>query len=273
MKKGINMSLSDDILEKCTLEDLERSGLKMYQLKEGFRFGTDTTLLSWFASSFVRNTGKRVSVLELGSNCGACSLLILGRRTNTEVDSVELMELPYEVLKENIRLNSLEGRLNAFRSDIRELPSEVKEKQYDLVVFNPPFYRKEKGSVVPSDKSVERLNGRFEENGSLDDFVKIAAQRVIPSSGYVIMVMKGNRLTDCLDAFSRAGIAPLRLMTVHSFADRQASMILLAGKRGSKDTELRILPPLIINRNEDGNMVLTETARHIYYDEHDDCFI
>ena len=271
-----------DIKALCTLEDLEREGLTMYQLKEGFRFGTDTALLAWFASCFVRTgsssnsgkvTAKPCKVLELGSGCGACSLLILGRRKNTSVDAVELMKLPYEVLNENIRLNGLSDRLRAYNCDIRELCPEVKNRQYDLVVFNPPFFLKEKGTIASEEKSVERLNGRFEENGSLQDFVNVASSRVIPSSGFIVMIMKGNRLKDCLEAFTRAGINPERLMTVHSFADKQASMILLAGKKGTKGGDLKILPPLIINERKDGEAVLTSEAAHIYNDVHDECFI
>ncbi len=270
------------ILEKCTLEDLERAGLKMYQLKDGFRFGTDSALLAWFASSFVRSgtsgnlgkvTAKPCKVLELGSGCGACSLLILGRKEQTTVDAVELMKAPYEVLLENIKLNDLGKRLNAYNCDIRELCPEVKNKQYDIVVFNPPFFLKERGTAASEEKSIERLNGRFEENGSLQDFVDCAASRVIPSSGFVVMIMKGNRLKDCLEAFSRAGITPERLLTVHSFSDKQASMILLAGKRGVKSTELKILPPLILNEKTEGGSEMTTYTKHIYNDPHDDCFI
>ena len=276
------MEEQKDIKALCTLEDLEREGLKMYQLKDGFRFGTDTTLLAWFASCFVRSgnssnigkvTAKPCRVLELGSGCGACSLLILGRRKNTSVDAVELMKLPYEVLKENIKLNGLGDRLRAYNCDIRDLSPEVRQKQYDLVVFNPPFFLKEKGTVASEEKSVERLNGRFEENGSLQDFVDIASARVVPSSGFVVMVMKGNRLKDCLEAFSRVGINPERLLTVHSFSDKQASMILLAGKKGTKGGDLKILPPLIINERTADGTVLTPETSHIYNDAHDECFI
>ena len=80
MTETKSMEDPKSIIDKCTLEDLERSGLKMYQLKEGFRFGTDSALLAWFASSFVRKgssgnlgkvTAKPCKVLELGSGCGA----------------------------------------------------------------------------------------------------------------------------------------------------------------------------------------------------------
>ena len=277
------MKSNDELLEKCTLEDLERAGYMMYQLKEGFRFGTDSALLSWFAAGFVRTsplsntakvTKKEIRALELGAGCGACSLLLCARRPNIKTDAVEIMKLPFEVLKENIKLNGLEGRLRAFHADIRELPPEVKEKQYDLVLMNPPFFLSSRGTRASEELSVERLNGRFEENGNLEDFVRTAAARVIPSSGYIVMVMKGNRLKDCLMAFEKASVSPVRLMTVHSFEDKEASMILLAGKRGNTGSELRILPPLILNeRKDEGEISPAARLKSIYEDDQGECFI
>ena len=269
-------------LDELTLEDLCRDGFKMYQRKDGFRFGTDSALLAWFAASFVRErsggnlkkvTMKPFRALELGAGCGACSLLLLARKKNITVDAVELMEGSYEVLKENIKLNGLGERLNAYNADIREMPQEIKSRQYDLIFMNPPFYRAERGTKA-SEGDILRLNGRFEENGNLGDFVNAAAARLIPSSGFAVTVMKGNRLNDLMEAYKAAGIAPLRLMTVHPFADREAQMILLAGRRGSSDTELRILPPLILNeRGEDGEIRPSKEAQRIYDEEHTDLFV
>lgn len=275
--------MDSDIISKCTLEDLGRANLKMYQLKDGFRFGLDSVLLSWFAASFVRGnntsnigkvTAKPVSVLELGAGCGACSLLLSGRKTNVSIDAVELMASSYDVLKHNIELNSLQSRMRAFCSDIRNMNDEVKNKQYDIVMFNPPFFNKDNGPATTMKKSVERLNGRFEENGNLDDFVRIAASRVIPTSGYVVMIMKADRLADCLQSFAQNKITPTCLLNVHPFADKQAASILLCGKRGIKTNELKILPPLILNeRDTEGNIVTTSKTNSIYNDEHTDCFI
>lgn len=276
--------MADSILDNCTLEELGRNNLKMYQLKDGFRFGMDSVLLSWFAASFVRGnnantnsskvTSRNLKVLELGAGCGACSLLLAGRKPNVSIDSVELMRTSYEVLSENIRLNNLESRLNAYCYDIRNLGNEIRNIQYDIVMFNPPFFNKENGPKTTNQKSVERLNGRFEENGNLDDFVRIAASRVIPSSGYVVMIMKGDRLSDCITSYIANKITPTHLLAVHPFSDSKAASILLCGKRGVKCNELKILPPLILNeRDLDGNIKPTLQTHEIYNEEHKTCFI
>lgn len=275
--------MGSEILEKCSLEDLGRAGLKMYQLKDGFRFGMDSVLLSWFAASFVRGssksnsglvTDKPIKVLELGAGCGACSLLLLGRKNNIHVDSVEIMESSASVLEQNIILNKLQNKMNSYCADIRKLPDEVRNIQYDIVMFNPPFFNENNGPKTTDKKSVERLNGRFEQNGNLDDFVRIAASRVVPTSGFVVMIMKGNRLTDSIRSFENNKITPTSLLAIHPFADKSAASFLLCGKRGIKSTELNILPPLILNeKDEMGNIKSTAKTIEIYESEHKECFV
>lgn len=260
-------------LTGLTLEDLGRAGFKMYQQKEGFRFGTDSVLLAWFAASFVREN-RPVRALELGSGCGGASLCLAARKSGVSIDACEIMERPWEVLLENIRINGLGDRMRAFNTDIRDLPPEVRSLQYDIVFMNPPFFTRERGPAAKNSGDGERLAGRFEENGTLSDFVSVAASRVIQSSGYIIMVMHGDRLADVMEVFSKNRIKPVRLLSVHPFEDRNAAMFLIAGKKGASGTDMKILPPLIINgRCEGGEVVLTDRIRRIYEEEHEDCFI
>ena len=265
------MFTKDDL----TTEDLGRKGFTLLQLKDGFRFGTDSVLLAWFAASFIRkgNSGnKRCDMLELGSNCGAVSLCVAARYDNAYIDAVEIMPDECEVMRMNINNNNVGDRMRAFNADIRELPSEVKQKQYDVVFMNPPLYSRKNGPAAG--RSEGRLNGRFEENGDLDDFMAVAASRVIPSSGHIVMVMHADRLGDVMTSMQKNNIKLTRLMNVHPFEDRNASMILAAGKKGASGSDVKILPPLIISKKTSGGCIInTEKIKDIYDKEHTDCFI
>ena len=92
--------------------NLGRKGFTMYQMKDGFRFGTDTVLLAWFVSCYIRDA-KNVRCLELGSNCGAATLLTAARKDNAFIDSLEIDEEAVEVLGMNIASNNLEDRVHA----------------------------------------------------------------------------------------------------------------------------------------------------------------
>ncbi|MBR1796883.1 MAG: methyltransferase [Clostridiales bacterium] len=256
---------------RLTLEDLGRRGLKLYQLRDGFRFGTDTVLLSWFTSSFLKE-GRAYRLLELGANCGAASLLAFGRRPDVHIDALEIDEEACEVLLKNIELNGIEESIKAYNGDVRALPDNIRRQQYDLVLMNPPFFRIGTGPM--SDETRQgKLKGRFEKNGSLEDFISAGASRLIPSSGLMTVVMAASRADEVLLLMDRYGVKPGYIMSVHPFVDSKAEVVLICGRKTATDPKLEILPPLILNEMEDGKSRTSSRLLDIYDKEQTDCFI
>ena len=252
-------------------EDLGRGGLKLLQHKDCYKLDTASVLLAWFAASFVR-VGKPYEMLELGSGTGGVSLLASARCKNAHIDGIEILELPYKVFCENIKLNHLEDRISAYNCDIRELPASVKDKAYDVVFMNPPFYDGTKGSVTDSSvKSEHEAKARFAEQGGLEDFVRIQSLRTRTSGGFAVMCISPDRVPECFALYEKYKITPVRLLTVHANAGKNAFLALIAGKKGAPNAEFKALAPLILN--EEGTNALTKRAVHIYEDEHTDCFI
>ncbi len=229
----------------------------MYQIKDGFRFGTDTVLLSWFTSSFIKD-GKEVYLLELGSNCGAATLLVAARRELTKIDALEIDTDAYEVLVKNIGINKLDDCVNAYNGDVRELSERIKKKQYDAVFMNPPFFKDENG---PASGKI----GRYEHHGGLSDFIRAGASRLVPSKGIMTVVMSASRADEVMNLMTENGVKPFRFMSVHPSIDKKAEMVLIAGKKTNANTLLEIMAPLILNDKDRMNL--------IYNGEHTDCFI
>lgn len=257
--------------ESIVPEDLGRGGLMFLQHKDCYKLDTASVLLAWFAASFVR-MGKPCEMLELGSGTGGVSLLASARCKNARVDGVELFELPYKVFCGNIRINHLEDRISAYNCDIRDLPVSVKNKAYDVVFMNPPFYDGTKGPVTDSAvKSEHEAFARFADTGVLEDFIRVQSLRTRTSGGYAVMCINPERVPECFALYSKYKITPVRLLTVHANCSKPAFLALIAGKKGAPNAEFRALPPLFIN--EEGSNALTKRAVHIYEEEHDDCFI
>ena len=257
--------------ESVVPEDLGRGGLMLLQHKDCYKLDTASVLLAWFAASFVRK-GKPCEMLELGSGTGGASLLASARCVNAHIDGVELSGLAYKVFCENIKLNHLECRLTAYNCDLRELPSEIKNKAYDVVFMNPPFYDGTKGSVTDTEvKSEHEAMARFSREGSLEDFIQAQSLRTRTSGGFAVMCISPDRVPECFSLYSKYKITPVRLLTVHANGGKNAFLALIAGKKGAPNAEFKVLPPLFIN--EEGSSLLTKRALHIYEEEHDDCFI
>ena len=201
-------------------------------------------------------------------------MCVAARLPDSEIDCCEIMESSCGVLRKNIEANNIADRVRAFNCDIRKLPDEVRMKQYDVVFTNPPFFSESKGNKTDaSASSEEKLAGRFEENGNAEDFIKAAKARVIPSSGHIVMVMKAGRLAEMINLMTSYNISPVKLMTVHPLADRNASSFLIAGKAGGTASQLTVLPPLILNEECEGSVRPAQRITEIYEGEHKDCFI
>lgn len=288
----------NNLPDNITLESLDRNGFRLLQLKDGFRYGTDMTLLAWFTTSLIKKSriksGNRLKVLELGSNTGAGSMLLCARfidllnsinvlnplQNLSEyliLDDVEINEPSYKVLCENIDINGLCNTVTPVNSDLRELPEPLKSRQYDLIFFNPPFFNNSKGpsAKMNSDNQDARLSGRFEEHGSLDDFISVASKRAVPDSGYIALIMQAGRLSDVLTSFKNNGIKPTLLLNIHPFSDKNATMFMVAGKKTTKMTDFKILPPLILNEKDNltGDIKPSKEIDSIYNEVHKTCFI
>lgn len=242
------------------IEDLGRNGFKLIQPENCFKLDAAGILLAWFAVSFSRK-GKSCKMLELGSGTGGCAMLAAARKPDATIDCVEVMKEPYDALVYNIGINKVEDRIKAYNCDVRELPRELKDSLYDVVFMNPPFYQT--GKSVASDKENE-LTARFDDKGTLEDFISCASARTRMSSGYTVMCMAPSRLPECMELFARYKLAPSRLISVHASDGKDAFLFLLAGKKGSPNTEFKVLPPLFLD---------SERVFQIYTEEHTDCFI
>ena len=252
-------------------EELGREGLLLLQHKDCYKLDTASVLLAWFAASFVRK-GKSCEMLELGSGTGGASLLASARCKNAHIDGVELVELAYKVFCENIKLNSLEDRISVYNCDLRELPPEIKNKAYDVVFMNPPFYDGTKGSVTDVDaKSEHEALARFSKQGVLEDFIRVQSLRTRTSGGFAVMCISPDRVPECFRLYEKYKITPVRLLTVHANGSKNAFLALIAGKKGAPNAEFKVLAPLFINEEDSSD--LTKRAMHIYEEEHDDCFI
>ena len=248
------------IREDETLEDLGRRGFSLIQKEKGFRFGEDTVLLAHFVASMLRKKNG-LRGLELGTNCGAASVLLAARREDVVLDGIELDETAYGVFCRNVQMNELEERIVPFQGDVRDWPPPSRKGwQYDFVFCNPPYYVPGRGAMTQGDGCSGVRNARFELNGGVEDFVRTGAKVLIPG-GVFCLVHRAERLEDCFAAFGKYGVRGAALRLVHPTVDAKCSVFLLAGRKGGGAGGLRVLPPLVL-RGADGG--LSEELQSIY---------
>ena len=253
-----------------TLEDLGRKGFCLIQKKNGFRYGEDTVLLSYFAARMASKKGRVQKAAELGTNCGAGSILLAARRDDITIDGMEIQRDAADVFRKNIALNHLEDRIRPFCCDIRDLflkgQQEIIRASYDLVFFNPPYQTAGRGPVTSREAdSRDLLEARFEVNGTLEDFFHAANWLLLPQ-GKIVLVQRTSRLPEVLRYMAQYQLEPSRIRFVHVRPDKPSTLFMLCGLKHGKAGGFQVMPPLILYKDEHN---YSDELQSIYMDKGD----
>lgn len=219
---------------------------------DAFRLGTDSVLLSSFASC--RHVRR---VCDLGCGSGIISVLLAWNNPALTVDGVELHEGRASLARENVKLCRLDGRIRVIGGDLRRHREFLEAGAYDLVVSNPPYYAEGRGKSSLKDG---RASAREERTCTLAD-VCAAASYLTRWGGLFALVHKPERLAEVICALRENGLEPKRLRFVQYNAEAAPNLILIESRRGGKPS-LRIEAPLIL-ADEYGND--TEEVKRIYH--------
>jgi tRNA1Val (adenine37-N6)-methyltransferase len=208
-----------------TLDALFRGRLKFFQRRDGYRFSLDALLLAHFVS-----LKKNESVADLGTGNGIIPLLLATLHSGVSITGVEFQPAMAERAERNVKLNELAGRIRICRGDVRAIRAVAPSESFDVVVCNPPYRRPTSGRISPND---EKRIARHELQGDLGDFLA-AATFLLRRKGRTALIYPAVRFADLICAMRHARVEPKRLRAVHSFADAEASLVLVEGVKGGR---------------------------------------
>ena len=211
--------------------------VQIRQRRDGYRFSMDAVFLASFVDA---KAPKRIA--DFGAGSGVVGLLLARQYPKAVVTLVELQEGLYELCRENISANGLEGRVNALCADIRkfhELGGEF--EGLDLVVSNPPFRKPLSGRIS---HGKEKAIARHELELTLPELLRSASRSLKPR-GRFLMVYLPERLADVVADCRGAGLEPKRLRFVHGRAGAEARMVLIEAVKQAK-AALKVEPPLLV---------------------------
>lgn len=79
------------------------------------------------------------SALDIGSGTGVIALMLAQKNENLIIDAVDIDKNAFIQSRDNFLLNHLEKRIFAHHADFLEFQQQ-KDKKYDVIVSNPPFF-------------------------------------------------------------------------------------------------------------------------------------
>lgn len=235
--------------DEC-LDDLQ-NGYMLIQKNNAFKFGVDAVLLADFAE--VKKTDH---VLEMGTGTGIIPILLYAKKQPASITALEIQQDMAEMAQRSILYNKLEEHIKVINMDLKEAVSQLGKAQYDCVVTNPPYVKKECGINNPEET---KAIARFEVACTLQDVVT-TAKELLRSGGKLFMVHRSDRLVDIIYEMRNVGLEPKRLRFVHSSIGKRPHLILIEGARGGRP-ELKLLDPLYIY---DDKGQYTEEIHRIY---------
>lgn len=224
--------------------------LKICQNNEMFKFSLDSVLLAHFVSL----SSKKGKILDIG--CGnAVISIILTTLTKNNIDAVEIQKDVYELGKESIKINNLEGQINIINEDIKEYTKEQESDVYDTIVCNPPFFKN-----MVSNESNYKTIARHEKSLDLDSLMQIS-KKLLKNNGNIAIVHRTERLIDVIDTMKKNNIEPKRIQFVYPKKGKQSNILLIEGTKNGKPG-VKILDPLYVY---DGSDYSEELLKYIDY--------
>ena len=195
--------------------------LVMAQPRKGYRAGIDPVLL---AASIPARSGQ--SVLDLGCGSGIAALCLGARVSGLTLAGLEVQPGYADLARRNAAANEIE--LEVLTGDVATMPRALRQRQFDHVLANPPFF--ERGSRTPaSDAGREQGLG---ESVPLADWVAASARRLAPG-GYVTMIQRAERVPDLMVAMSKY-LGSLELLPLVPRSGRAARLVLMRGRKGGR---------------------------------------
>lgn len=205
--------------------------LQIEQPAQGYRAGADAVML---AAACPARPGQ--AVLELGCGAGAALLCLGARVPDLHLTGVERDPGYAAFARANAMRNS--QNMQVFNADIAALPPDLRARNFDHVIMNPPFFQDGTPAPLPS-----RADARHEAT-PLPDWLDAALRRLRPG-GHVTLIHLASRLDAILTGLSRRA-GEIVVLPIAARTGREAGRVIVRARKESR-TPMRLLAPFIMH--------------------------
>lgn len=209
--------------------------------KCAMKVGIDGVLLG--AWTEVENLDK---ILDIGTGTGLIALM-LGQRTEGEIDAIDIDENAINQAKENVGKSPWSNRIKLYLLSIQEFAKQTNNR-YDLIVSNPPYFNNSLKAPTES-RSVARHTDTLSHEDLIDNATVLLTQ-----TGRICLILPVNEGLKCVQYAEKNKLFCTKLVTVYPKPGTVAKRLLI---EFSLQFSQRIESELIIENNQ----------RHQYSDE------
>lgn len=204
--------------------------LSLFQPRKGYRAGVDAVLLS---ASITAEKDQRV--LELGCGAGAAILCLAAR-----VEGLDLVGIERNPAYAALARRNGGAALEVVTGDIADMPQNLRQRQFDHVLANPPFY--DRAASKPSkDPAREAAHGA---ETPLAVWVREAARRLAPK-GQAHFIHLTARLPDILAALPHE-MGSIEVLPLSARQGRAPDRMILRARKNGRGA-FRLHAPLVLH--------------------------
>lgn len=198
--------------------------VQAWQPRVGYRAATDPVFLAAASPARPGDT-----VLELGCGVGVAALCLMARVDDLTLTGVERQAAYADLARRN--------GLEVVTADLTRLSPDLRQRSFDQVIANPPYYGPGTGSADAGRDAALR------EETPLADWCAAARARLKPG-GWLTMIHLAERLPDLLAGLQ--GFGDIAVLPLAAREGRAAGRIVLRARKGAR-APFRLLAPFHIH--------------------------
>lgn len=212
-----------------TIDGLFRNKLRVIQASKGYRVSEDAIILTWFA----RPRGGDL-ILDAGTGCGVIAFGLAMKNPSVHIVGLEIQEGLVSRAQRGVNLNNLVSNVFVLRGDLRRADSFFRERVFDLVVSNPPYYQSGSGRVsLLSEKALSRHQIMM----PVQDLF-IVSSRLLKPSGKLCLIYPASGSCQLDRAASISRLKINRRLWIHPHQGAEPVLVCVEAHKSTVDKDL-----------------------------------
>ena len=222
--------------------------MKIFQLKDGYRYNSDSLFLWDFARKNCSFKASQ-SLLDVGCGCGILGLL-LARDFNCALSCIDIQPQNCELAQINAQANDIKASIicadffknwesgnsagNSKENSVGNSAGNsagnfrIPSQGFERIICNPPFY-----DFGGENKNAHKNTSRNASSFDISAFASKCSKLLAPK-GELVLCYDARLVDRLLQALLEAALKPIKLAFLHSKPSKPANVVLVVAKKGAK---------------------------------------